>query len=328
MMRATLLFASLLTVASASFSGNLNYRSPSHNHPSLGHSPNKIAKRHINSRQASPSTLNFTHGVASGDPYPTSVILWTRAAPSSENDKSNVTVTGYVPLYDHETARYVNVSSTKVCVEYKVATDMAFSKIATDGTVYTSSEIDYTVKVEAADLVPFTQYYYQFNFCGDNKNKMSPVGRTKTAPAATDMLSSLRLAIYSCSNFPFGFFNAFGNPARKDSVDYVVHLGDYIYEYKNGDYGDGTAIGRVPLPDKEIYSLYDYRKRLATYRTDQDLLLSHQQFAWIPVWDDHGTLKPSILTPATYANDLQRCRTTRQVLSLHGKLLMLIAAIV
>lgn len=59
---------------------------------------------------------------------------------------------------------------------------------------------------------------------------------------------------------------------------------------KNGDYGDGTSIGRIPLPDREIYTLYDYRKRIATYRTDMDLLLSHQQFAWIPVWDDHGRL--------------------------------------
>ena len=98
----------------------------------------------------------------------------------------------------------------------------------------------------------------------------------------------MSLAIYSCSNYPFGFFNAFGNPARKDSVDYVIHLGDYIYEYKNGDYGWGQSIGRVPLPDRETYTLYDYRTRYATYRTDLDLLLSHQMFPWIPVWDDHG----------------------------------------
>jgi len=70
-------------------------------------------------------------------------------------------------------------------------------------------------------------------------------------------------------------------------VDYVIHLGDYIYEYKNGDYGWGQSIGRVPLPDRAIYTLYDYRKRIATYRTDLDLLLSHQTFPWIPVWDDH-----------------------------------------
>ncbi|KAJ9285866.1 hypothetical protein DTO027B5_3081 [Paecilomyces variotii] len=64
----------------------------------------------------------------------------------------------------------------------------------------------------------------------------SPIGRTKTSPAAQDSVQSINLAVYSCSNYPFGFFNAFGNPVRKDSVDYVLHLGDYIYEYKNGDY--------------------------------------------------------------------------------------------
>lgn len=86
----------------------------------------------------------------------------------------------------------------------------------------------------------------------------------------------------------FGYFNAYGNPARKDSVDYVVHLGDYIYEYAgNGDYGDGRPIGRNTNPPRIIYTLYDYRARHANYRTDQDLLLSTSQYAWIPVWDDH-----------------------------------------
>ena len=115
----------------------------------------------------------------------------------------------------------------------------------------------------------------------------SPLGRTKTTPSPTDLVTKIGLAVYSCSNFPFGFFNAYGNPVRKDSVDYVLHLGDYIYEYQNGDYGNGQSIGRIPLPDRQIYTLYDYRKRHATYRTDKDLLLSHGHFPWIPVWDDH-----------------------------------------
>ena len=140
-------------------------------------------------------------------------------------------------------------------------------------------------QVEAQKLSPYTQYYYQFSVCGSNIT--SPVGRTKTTPAPNDLVTKIGLAVYSCSNFPFGFFNAYGNPARKDSVDYVLHLGDYIYEYKNGDYGEGQSIGRVPLPDKTIFTLYDYRKRHATYRTDLDLLLSHRTFPWIPVWDDH-----------------------------------------
>jgi alkaline phosphatase D len=157
--------------------------------------------------------------------------------------------------------------------------------VVDQGTVYTSSDVDYTVKVEAQKLQPFTQYYYQFTVC--NSSMSSMVGRTKTTPTATDDVSGVNLAVYSCSNYPFGFFNAYGNPVRKDSVDYVLHLGDYIYEYANGDYGWGQSIGRVPLPDRQIYTLYDYRKRHATYRTDLDLVASHANFPWIPVWDDH-----------------------------------------
>lgn len=90
------------------------------------------------------------------------------------------------------------------------------------------------MKVEASNLTAFTRYYYQFNVCGSDKK--SPLGRTKTTPDVNDYVSKVGLAVYSCSNYPFGFFNAYGNPARKDSVDYVLHLGDYIYEYA----GDGV----------------------------------------------------------------------------------------
>ncbi|KAL9130421.1 MAG: hypothetical protein Q9217_001388 [Psora testacea] len=274
--------------AAASYAANLNYRSPSHNHPGLGVSIHKVNKRNAGSPPQSPSSLNFTHGVASGDPYPTSVILWTRCAPMTDDVKDNSTVSGYVPLYNpvpiygNDTAP---PSKAPICVSYRVASDNAFSKVVDSGMAYTSSDVDYTLKVEAQNLSPYTRYYYQFSVC--NSNVSSPVGRTKTTPAAGDLATKIGLAVYSCSNFPFGFFNAFGNPVRKSSVDYVLHLGDYIYEYKNGDYGDGQSIGRVPLPDRTIFTLYDYRKRLATYRTDLDLLLSHQTFPWIPVWDDH-----------------------------------------
>ncbi|OCK95884.1 uncharacterized protein K441DRAFT_657864 [Cenococcum geophilum 1.58] len=281
----SLALLSSVALVSANWAKNLNYRSPSDHHPSLGISIHKVVKRNDPSSAWDPAKLNFTHGVASGDPYPNSVILWTRVGPSSDNDKSNVTVSGYVPLYNHDTEEYVAVSKAPVCVEWKIATDKALTNVASSGKVYTSSDIDYTVKVEAGSLKPYTAYYYQFNVC--NSNNVSPLGRTKTTPNPDDEVTNVGIAVYSCSNFPFGFFNAYGNPVRKDSVDYVIHLGDYIYEYKNGDYGWGQSIGRVPLPDKEIYSLYDYRKRIATYRTDLDLLASHQRFPWIPVWDDH-----------------------------------------
>lgn len=106
--------------------------------------------------------------------------------------------------------------------------------------------------------------------------------------AAISVRLSNSIIVHSLTLLAFGFFNAYGNVAKKDSVDYVLHLGDYIYEYANRVYGDGESIGRVSEPNKTIYSLYDYRRRHATYRTDGGLLSSHQNFAWIPVWDDHG----------------------------------------
>lgn len=286
-----LVFSSLIAVTLASYGANLNYRSPSLHHPGLGISVRKVVKRHDPSAAYEPSQLNFTHGVASGDPYPNSVILWTRCSPTFDDVKDNSTTSGTVPLYNpvpiyNDTDEGKPPSTAPVCLNWKIASDSKLSNVVDSGTVYTSSDVDYTVKVEATKLKPYTQYWYQFNVC--NSNVSSLVGRTKTTPSPDDHVNGVNLAVYSCSNFPFGYFNAYGNPVRKDSVDYVLHLGDYIYEYANGEYGWGQTIGRIPLPDRQIYTLYDYRKRHATYRTDQDLVLSHQNYPWIPVWDDHG----------------------------------------
>lgn len=215
-----------------------------------------------------------------GDPYADSVILWTRIAPSLESDKSNITVEGNVPFYSHETERYIKDSSNPICLEWKIATDPALTAVVNSGQAFTTSDIDYTVKVEATGLAPFTTYYYQFAICGTSN--ASPVGRTKTAPSEDDAVTPFGIAVFSCSNFPNGYFTAYGNAARKDDVDYMVHLGDYIYEYEDG------VLGRDPRavnPQKEIASLYDYRTRIAQYRTDPDLSLAHSQFPWIPVWD-------------------------------------------
>lgn len=138
---------SLASTASANWAKNINYRSPSEHHPALGISIHRVVKRNDPSSAYSPSALNFTHGVASGDPYPDSVILWTRVSPNSDNDHSNVTVSGYVPLYNHDTEQYVKASTSPVCVEYKVASDKDLSDVVDSGTAYTSSDIDYTVKV-------------------------------------------------------------------------------------------------------------------------------------------------------------------------------------
>lgn len=137
----------LVSIASASWSKNLNYRSPSERHPALGISIHKVVKRNEPGSSYDASTLNFTHGVASGDPYPESVILWTRVAPQSDNSQSNVTVTGYAALYDHENEKYVQISKSPVCVEYKIASDKKLTKVVDSGRVYTSSDVDFTVKV-------------------------------------------------------------------------------------------------------------------------------------------------------------------------------------
>jgi alkaline phosphatase D len=139
---------SLATAVTANYDGNLNYHSPSRRHPSLGIDVPKLVKRSLRTRSSwDPSALNFTHGVASGDPYPESVILWTRISPTLENDRSNKTVEGTVPLYNHDTETYIKASSNPICVEYKVGNDQNFTTVVDKGTAYTTSDIDYTVKV-------------------------------------------------------------------------------------------------------------------------------------------------------------------------------------
>lgn len=186
--------------ALAAFSGNINYFSPSLHHASLGVSISKVAKRTYAGSPWNSSQLNFTHGVASGDPYEDSVILWTRISPTSDDDKSNVTVSGTAALYNHDTESYVSKSSAPVCVDWKISTTDCFTTLADSGTAYTSSDIDYTVKVEAKKLQPFTTYYYQFSVC--NSDNSSPIGRTKTIPSKDARVeSSVRIAVYSCSNY-------------------------------------------------------------------------------------------------------------------------------
>ena len=203
-MRSSVSLFALVTAVTAEWAGNINYGSPSYLHRSLGLSMPKVVKRHTASYMDA-GALNFTHGVASGDPYPDSVILWTRVAPMVDNDKSNIAVEGTVPLYNHDTKEYVRASQNPVCVSYEVATDSACNNVVASGKAYTSSDIDYTVKVEAKSLSAFTQYYYQFTICGSSKK--SPLGRTKTAPRHDDHLSAASIAVHSCSNFPTGFFN-------------------------------------------------------------------------------------------------------------------------
>ncbi|KAH8205261.1 hypothetical protein TruAng_000508 [Truncatella angustata] len=278
--------AFLVSLVSASFDSNLNYDSPSKHgrHINLGVNVPKVTRRAFK-RDAiayKAEELNFTHGVASGDPWPESVILWTRVAPNLDSDRSNITVQGTVDLYNHETEKYIKASANPICVQWKVfgSSESKYptndSNVVSQGQAYTTSDIDYTV--EATGLQPFSTYNYQFNIC--NTNITSPLGRTKTTPAADDDVSELKFAVFSCANYPNGYFNVYGNAARKDEHDFVIHLGDYIYE--NGNKGE-----RAHKPANVLFSLWDYRTRIGQYRTDPDLLLLTQNFAWIPTWDDH-----------------------------------------
>lgn len=148
MKRQTILaLLSSISVTAAGYVRNINYRSPSEHHPGLGIAIHKVARRSDPSEPWDPSELDFTHGVASGDPYHDSVILWTRASPTDENDKSNVTVSGTAGLFSHDTEKYVKASKNPVCVDWKIATSDDFAEVVDSGTAYTSSDIDYTVKV-------------------------------------------------------------------------------------------------------------------------------------------------------------------------------------
>jgi alkaline phosphatase D len=193
----------------------------------------------------------FQHGVASGDPLSDRVILWTR-----------------ITLAQPRSA--VNVSWT-------VASDPAMSQVVQRGTAKTNPARDYTVKVDASGLQPGSTYYYRFTVDG----QMSPVGRTRTLPVGA--VQRLRLAVVSCSNHAYGYFNAYRRVAERADLDAVVHLGDYLYEYGAAQYGSA----RTPEPAHEMVTLGDYRLRHAQYKRDADLQAVHQQHPMICIWDDH-----------------------------------------
>jgi alkaline phosphatase D len=193
----------------------------------------------------------FQHGVASGDPLSDRVILWTR----------------------------VSVRSTKplVPVSFVVATDPGLRRVVLRGATTTSAARDFTVKIDAAGLTPATTYYYRFIAGGT----ASPVGRTRTLPVGD--VDRLRIAVLSCSNHAYGYFNAYARVAERADLDLVLHLGDYLYEYGAGQYGSL----RTPEPPTEMVTLSDYRMRHAQYKRDADAQAVHRQHPFVCIWDDH-----------------------------------------
>jgi len=202
----------------------------------------------------------FHHGVASGDPLADRVMLWTRVSPPPDAPES-------------------------IPVRWSVARDPAMTFEVAHGRTVAGPLRDHTVKVDATGLSPGTSYFYRFSVLGHD----SPVGRTRTLPSGSP--SRVRLALCSGSNIAFGYFNAYALLARRTDLDAVLHLGDYLYEYANGTYGDGAPFGRIPQPDREIVTLADYRTRHAQYKSDPDLQEVHRQHPFIAIWDDHEIAK-------------------------------------
>jgi alkaline phosphatase D len=214
--------------------------------------------------QAQSPGTGFLHGVASGDPLPDRVIIWTRLTPVAAATPGS----GVGP---------------DSLVRWQVSRDRSFGNVDASGEVIAQAASDHTVKVDVAGLLPATSYFYRFEFDGT----FAPLGQTRTAPAAASAIASLRFGVVSCSNFEGGFFSAYRHLARRTDLDFVLHLGDYIYEYETGRYGPGPAIGRVHDPLTEMISLEDYRRRHACYKRDPDLQALHARYAFIATWDDH-----------------------------------------
>src|SRR5213593_3560265 len=199
----------------------------------------------------------FTLGVASGDPLPDGVVLWTRLAPE--------------PLTGG------GMGTAPVEVEWLVARDDAMKDLVRTGEVSALPELAHSVHVDVGGLDPDRVYWYRFRAGGAE----SPIGRTRTAPTPGAATEALRFAFASCQNYAQGYYTAHANLARED-LHAVLFLGDYIYE--------GTARGDVIREYGKrgwSYSLADYRDRYAQYKTDRDLQAAHAAFPWIVTWDDH-----------------------------------------
>ncbi|MEU9443992.1 alkaline phosphatase D family protein [Streptomyces sp. NPDC048304] len=206
----------------------------------------------------------FLHGVASGDPLPDGVLLWTRVTPAPEA----VPGSGLGP--DTE-------------VSWVVARDKALTSIVAKGSVTATAASDHTVKADVRGLAPATDYWFRFSAGGTD----SPVARTRTAPAADATVSSLRFGVVTCANWEAGYFAAYRHLAARGDLDAWLHLGDYVYEYKSGEYAARGTVVRPHAPANETITLADYRIRHARYKTDPDLQALHLKAPVIAIWDDH-----------------------------------------
>jgi alkaline phosphatase D len=206
----------------------------------------------------------FLHGVASGDPLPDGILLWTRVTPTPEA----VPGSGLGP---------------DVEVRWTVALDKAFTNVVAKGSVTATAASDHTVKADVRGLAPATDYWFRFSAGATD----SPAARTRTAPAASAAVANLRFGVVSCANWEAGYFAAYRHLADRGDLDAWLHLGDYIYEYGTGGYGTRGTVVRPHVPAHEILTLADYRARHGRYKTDPDLQALHAAAPVVAIWDDH-----------------------------------------
>ncbi|MDX2643789.1 alkaline phosphatase D family protein [Streptomyces sp. PA03-1a] len=210
----------------------------------------------------------FTLGVASGDPMPDSVLLWTRLAPRPYETGSGL-------------------PQKRFKVRWELAHDERFTRVTKRGTVDAHPEYNHAVHVEVGGLDADRVLYYRFRV----GQWVSPVGRTRTAPSKGARLTELRLAAVSCQAYHDGYFTAYRHLADED-LDAVFHLGDYLYEYAVTATGGARAYTDRVLPgifNRETLTLDDYRLRYALYKSDPDLMAAHAAHAFVVTWDDHET---------------------------------------
>ncbi|MET9381833.1 alkaline phosphatase D family protein [Streptomyces sp. NPDC002928] len=210
----------------------------------------------------------FTLGVASGDPLPGAVLLWTRLAPAPHQPD------GGLP-------------ARRFPVRWEVATDAGFRHIVRRGTATAHPEFNHTVHVDVDGLGENRVHYYRFR----TGSWISPTGRTRTAPGQGSGVSALTFGLVSCQRYDQGHFTAYRHLAE-DDVDVVFHLGDYLYEYAVNSAGGtrGYPTGTVPdVYNHETVSLEDYRLRYALYKSDPDLAAAHAAHPFVVTWDDHET---------------------------------------
>jgi len=200
----------------------------------------------------------FTLGVASGDPLPHGVVLWTRLAPE--------------PLEP-----FGGMPDRRVPVRWELASDEGMRRVVQRGQLFARPQLAHSVHAEVAGLEPGREYYYRFRAGREE----SPVGRTRTAPARGAAVGGLAFAFASCQHYPSGYFTPYRHMAEED-LDLVVHLGDYIYEG-----AEQGSLSRGHAPARGLQTLDDYRVRLAQYKTDPDLQSAHARFPWLVTWDDH-----------------------------------------